>query len=187
MQNVTSPIKQALELRAEKYSGRQNDVLIRAVWRVWKAHERGKLLERVRNARLLSQAFTVWRKHLTQIKHREEMAVSFSFRASSSLASSVIQKWKQVRASHQNAQQFATHYHSTQLQFKMLLIWRLQLRAKLKTVKQAKLAAKYFAMRNAWRKWQEQVATKQRERKLRVFEARVLRSYLYGKPISIHL
>ncbi|KAI0693271.1 hypothetical protein BC835DRAFT_1354288 [Cytidiella melzeri] len=168
----------ALERRAEKYKARQNDVLIRAVWRVWKAHERGKLLERVKATRLLKRKWSAWYQRLAQNRQLEDRALSFSLRSSSTLATGSLQRWHQVYTTHQNAQAFAVHYHSVQLQFKMVLVWRLQLRAKLKLVKQAKLVEKYFTMRNAWRRWQEHLAEKRREQKVMVFERRILRTYM---------
>ena len=56
---------------------RQNDVLVRAVMRVWKAHERGKLLERVMAARLLKQAWTTWKRRLQDQQGLEGMALEF--------------------------------------------------------------------------------------------------------------
>jgi protein SFI1 len=193
---------QALEHRADKYRARQNDVLIRAVWRVWKAHERGKLLERVKNVRLLKQTLIIWQQQIDQRKRLEGLglargafimseslflacAISFSLRSSSTLASGALQRWRQVYATHQNAQDFAVHYHSVQLQFKMVLIWRLQLRAKLKLIKQAKLVEKYFIVRNAWNKWHNHLADKRREMKLKIVEKRILRSCMRGKLSNV--
>jgi hypothetical protein len=51
----------AMENRAVKYLARQDDVLVRAVARVWKAHERGKLLERVKAVRVVKDAWAVWK------------------------------------------------------------------------------------------------------------------------------
>lgn len=86
-----------------------------------------------------------------------------------------------MHTTHQNAQAFAAHYHSIQLRFKMMLVWRLQLRAKLKLVKQAKLVEKYFIIRMAWKKWQQKLEDKRREQKLKIFETRLLRSYMKGE------
>lgn len=58
-----------MEKRADKHLARQDDVLIRAVARVWKAHERGKLLERVRALRIIKGTWSVWRERMRQ--HRE--------------------------------------------------------------------------------------------------------------------
>lgn len=60
---------QARERKADKHLARQDDVLVRAVSRVWKARERGKLLERVRALRLVKGAWAVWREQMRQ--HRQ--------------------------------------------------------------------------------------------------------------------
>ena len=48
---------------------RQDSILLRAVMRVWKARERGKLLEKVRAFRLIRNAWTIWK---TQLKAQYE-------------------------------------------------------------------------------------------------------------------
>ena len=78
------------------------------------------------------------------------LAVAFSLRGSSALAITALRRWHQVYSTHQNAQAFAAHYHSSQLRYKMLLVWRLQLRTKLKQVKLAKTMEKFFVTRSAW-------------------------------------
>lgn len=61
---------QISEGRASKHLARQNDILVRAVMRVWKAHERGKLLERVKTARQLKQAWAVWKR---RVRHQRAL------------------------------------------------------------------------------------------------------------------
>jgi len=53
-----------MEYRAAKHVARQDGVLLRAVSRVWKARERGKLLERVKAARLIKETWAVWKRRL---------------------------------------------------------------------------------------------------------------------------
>ncbi|KIP09496.1 hypothetical protein PHLGIDRAFT_116291 [Phlebiopsis gigantea 11061_1 CR5-6] len=161
-----------LEHRAVKHEARQNEVLVRAVWRVWKAHERGRLLERVRGTRLLKQAWAVWQQHLRNLRQREASAVAFSMRSSSALATTALRRWHQVYTTHQNAQAFAAHYHSSHLRYKILLTWRLQLRVKLKQVKAAKTTEKMFITRSAWQKWLEKMKQSKIEKKLKDFEQR---------------
>ena len=60
-----------LEHRAVKYLSRRDDVLVRAVMRIWKAHERGRLLTRVRALRLLRQAWAIWKRRMEEQKERE--------------------------------------------------------------------------------------------------------------------
>lgn len=87
--------------------------------------------------------------------------------------------------SHQNAQDFALHYRSIKLRFKMMLVWRTQLRAKLKLVRQAKLVEKYFIVRSAWEKWQVKLAERRREQKVKAFESRLVGSYFRGEYLAI--
>lgn len=62
----------------------------------------------------------------------------------------------------------------------MLRTWRLQLRAKLKLLKQARVTEKQLVVKRAWRKWQEKSAEKDRQRKLKQFEAGILRKFVHG-------
>ncbi|KAI0637076.1 hypothetical protein C8Q77DRAFT_1215897 [Trametes polyzona] len=169
----------ALEHRADKHVARQDEVLVRAVMRVWKAHERGRLLTRVRSLRLLRQAWSIWKQRMEEAKEREELAQLFATRSASVLAASAFKKWRSAYGSHQNALTFAVHYHRAQLQYKMLLAWRLRLRAKLRMVKQAKVAQKQLLLRRYLHTWKAKVAERQRERKLKEFQTRVVKQYFY--------
>ncbi|KAH9946207.1 uncharacterized protein BXZ73DRAFT_86381 [Epithele typhae] len=167
----------AMEHRAMKHSARRDDVLIRAIMRIWKAHERGHLLTRVRTLRMIKQAWQVWKRRVEELKEREEMAELFRMRACSILEAQALKKWRTVHRSHQNAQTFAVHYHRVQLQFKMLLQWRLQLRSKLKVIKQAKTARKYLLLRRCFHVWSAKVEEQRRERKLQQFQLRATRKH----------
>lgn len=57
-----------MENKADKHMGRQDGLLLRAVSRVWKARERGRLLERVRNVRLVKDAWAVWGHRIQEQK-----------------------------------------------------------------------------------------------------------------------
>ncbi|KAI0721662.1 hypothetical protein C8T65DRAFT_800148 [Cerioporus squamosus] len=171
----------AMENRAVKHAARREDVLVRAIMRIWKAHERGKLLTRVRSLRVLKQAWAIWKRRMEEQREREELAQLFRTRSSSLLAASALKKWRAVFQSHQNAQSFAVHYHKAQLQYKMLLAWRLQLRAKLRMVKQAKVARKHLLMRRCMRVWREKLEDKRRLQKLKEFELKVAKRHFEGK------
>ncbi|KAI0934407.1 hypothetical protein AcV5_006256 [Taiwanofungus camphoratus] len=167
------------EGRASKHLARQNDILVRAVMRVWKAHERGKLLERVKTARQLKQAWAVWKRRVRHQRALEDLALAFSVRSSLALLSSALHKWRQVYSSYQNARAFAVHYHSAQLRFKMLLIWRIHLRANLKMVKQAKATQRFFVQRTYWRKWVAKLSQKRLDKKFNDFNGRIVKKYFY--------
>lgn len=62
---------QGLERRADKQIVRQEDALVRAVVMVWKAHERGRLLDRVQNAKLLRQTWEAWKRRLRRQRELE--------------------------------------------------------------------------------------------------------------------
>lgn len=102
-------------------------------------------------------------------------------RSSAYTASSALQTWRQVHASHRNALAFADHYHSAQLGFKMLLTWRLRLRAKLKMMKQGRLAEKFFIYRRAWKVWSVKLEEKGRQKKLQELERRKVLKYYLGQ------
>jgi protein SFI1 len=102
-------------------------------------------------------------------------------RSNAYTASFALQTWRQVHASHRNALSFAVHYDSAQLRFKMLLAWRLQLRSKLKMVKQGRMAEKFLISRRAWKIWTHKLEEKQRQKKLQDLERRKMRKYFVGK------
>lgn len=53
-----------MENRADKHLARQDDLLVRAVMRVWRARGRGQLLEKVKMVRFLKAAWTTWERRL---------------------------------------------------------------------------------------------------------------------------
>jgi hypothetical protein len=63
----------------------------------------------------------------------------------------------------------------------MLLTWRLQLRFKLKMIKQARIAEKFFISRRAWKIWIDKLEGKQRQRRIEDLERQKLRKYFIGK------
>ena len=62
----------------------------------------------------------------------------------------------------------------------MLLTWRIELRSKLKLVRQAKLAEKFFIFRKAWRIWVHRADENMREKKLVLFHKQKLKKYFNG-------
>ncbi|RDX56891.1 hypothetical protein OH76DRAFT_1370055 [Lentinus brumalis] len=168
----------AMENRAVKHAARREDVLVRAIMRIWKAHERGKLLTRVRSLCIIKQTWSLWKRRMEEQREREELAQLFRTHSSSVLTASALKKWRAVFQSHQNAQSFAVHYHRAQLQYKMLLAWRLQLRAKLRMVKQSKTARKYLLTRRCIHVWRAKLEEKRRLQKLKEFELTVAKRHL---------
>ena len=96
------------------------------------------------------------------------------------MLSSALRQWRGAHGTHRNAATFAAHYHSAQVQYGALLAWRLQLRARLKMLKQARIAQKFFVHRRCFKMWRVRVREERLEKRRREFEARVVRRYFDG-------
>lgn len=73
------------------------------------------------------------------------------------------------------------------MQYKALLTWRLQLRARLKMVKQARIAQKFFVQRRYFKLWLVRVKEEQLEKRRRQFEARVAQRFFVGMMMMVLL
>lgn len=172
-----------LDSRADRYIARQDGGLLRAVCRVWRARERGLLMERVRAIRLMKDAWRAWEDRIVQTRQREDLAISFSHRSKATV-SAALQTWQRVLTTHRNADTFAAHYHHAQLNYRVMLTWRLELRARLRKVKQAKMAEKFFASRKVWQIWRHRTQEQRREKALRKFERRRLHALFEGTTLT---
>jgi protein SFI1 len=145
-------------------------VLVRAIVRVWRAHERGKLLERVRDSRVIQQMWYLWQQRLLEHRRQEQFAISFALRPGSALAASTFKAWKRANKTHQDSLQIAAQYHTVQIQHKAMLTWRIQLRRHTKLAKQARTAEKHLILRSAWVKWRHVIEERARQGKLQAFQ-----------------
>ncbi|KAL0579957.1 hypothetical protein V5O48_002041 [Marasmius crinis-equi] len=152
----------ALERRADKHLMRQDSILLRAVMRVWKARERGKLLEKVKAFRLIRTAWAVWKTQLNAQYEAQAVAIRFSQRLNGSTTKMALQKWRQVHVTHQNAHLFAAQFYQGQLVQRTMLRWRLALFKRLKLAKKARMAERYLLLRRYWEvmkhKYRERIA-----------------------------
>jgi protein SFI1 len=167
---------------------------------VWKAHERGHLLERLQNTRLLSQAWEAWKKRLRHQRGLEGLstgllflvlyrlthwlvaaALAFAQHSQIRVTSSALRVWHQRLAMQQGAHAFAVQYANVQLKFRLLYKWRVQLRAHLKLFREAKIANKFFVMRRAWRRWVDMAEARGRENRLREWNKRRAGKLFAGK------
>ncbi|KAK0197165.1 hypothetical protein F5146DRAFT_1099463 [Armillaria mellea] len=122
-----------MESRADKHLARQDDVLLRAV-------TRGRLLERVKAARLVQKYL------LGEQQAREEIASTFYAR-STLTTRKTFHTWRQVLSTHQNSHLFAVQYHSSHLRSQMLLIWRIRWHKQLKMMKKSRLTDNFVVTR----------------------------------------
>ncbi|KAJ8078611.1 hypothetical protein PM082_012894 [Marasmius tenuissimus] len=139
-----------LERRADKHIMRQDSILLRAVMRVWKARERGKLLEKVKAFRLIRNGWAIWKTHLKTQYEAQAAAIRFSQRMNNATNKMALQRWREVYATHQNAQTYAMQFYQTQLVQRSVLRWRLELFKRLKLAKKARLAERYLLLRRYW-------------------------------------
>ncbi|KIM62097.1 hypothetical protein SCLCIDRAFT_15938 [Scleroderma citrinum Foug A] len=168
----------AMERRADKHVARQDDVLVRAVTRVWKARERGKLLERVRDLRLLKNVWSTWQERIRQLKHLHDYALAFSMRSNSYVVASALRQWHQVYTIYQNRYTFAIQHHQAHVQYNAIVMWRIQLRTKLKLLKHARMVEKFFVQRRILKSWRCKLEMKKRSEKLRILETQKLQVYM---------
>lgn len=114
-----------------------------------------------------------------------DLATTFYQRGSSTVVSTALRQWRGAYITHRNATTFAAHYHSAQLQYRALLTWRLQLRARLKMIKQARIAQKFFVQQRYFRLWLVRVKEERLEKRRREFEARVTQRYFVGMRFRV--
>lgn len=186
-----------MENRALKHISRQDDLLVRAVFRVWKARRQGKTVERLKASNLVYAAWSVWKQRLQQqshnngtvpslnysmlISYRVGLALAFAMRSDSSSMVSLFHRWRQVYSTHRDAYLVAIQCDSEQICYKAILVWRMKLREKLKMVRLAKMAVNFFATRRAWKTWHEAMNQKATERRLAEFDKQRIRRVFCSK------
>ncbi|KAG6854332.1 hypothetical protein C0991_008227 [Blastosporella zonata] len=161
------PHGQTFESRALKHVARQDAILLRAVYRIWKVRSQGKALEQVKKLNLMYAALSVWKQQLLQQRHNNNLAVDFARSKSSAVVSS-FRKWQEKLGIYRSAHLVAVQYHSEQLYPKALLIWRIKLRDKRKMARRARDLDYYFSTRRAWRAWKVIMKGRMVEKRLRL-------------------
>ncbi|KAL1692309.1 hypothetical protein GGG16DRAFT_90188 [Schizophyllum commune] len=159
-----------MENKARKQLALRDEIMMRAIWRVWKAGERGRLLERVRSSRLVSNAFAVWQQRLAQQRELEARALAFYSRPASSSAVLALKTWRQHYQTHTNANAYAVKYHASQLKFNAFRQWCRAIHDHAKDNRRARKANKLLTTRRAWQMWREKLAERARLRKLAELE-----------------
>ncbi|KAF5391431.1 hypothetical protein D9757_002037 [Collybiopsis confluens] len=161
---------QNLESRVNKHMSRQDDVLLRAVMRVWKAHERGKLLEKVKAFRLTKIAWMVWKSRMNDQQTFEDLALRFSTRHYSLVARRVFLSWQQALSSHREMNLAARHFLTQITLRRAVLQWRLHLHEQLKMSRKARIADRFFILRTAWSDFKNKFRERTAAKKLQAFE-----------------
>ncbi|KAF8326021.1 uncharacterized protein EI90DRAFT_3018764 [Cantharellus anzutake] len=154
---------------------RQNGLLLRAVFRVWVAKERGALLVRIRQTRLVLHALRTWHEKCRCIKRLNANATAFLESRSLLLFKEAYHHWHSrlvaLNASLASAQVYYTHH----LMVRKLHTWRAQRKFELRRVKQARIARRWFIKRACWSKWRGALEEKNRGRRLQTWNQGLLR------------
>ncbi|TDL27501.1 hypothetical protein BD410DRAFT_714677 [Rickenella mellea] len=146
---------------------------MRAVMHVWVARERGTLLQRVRDTRLVCLTIYV---PCMLIHTRADQAQAFQRRTSSSVMTAVMHQWYQTRATHLNAYRFAARYYEDQLLYITVHLWRVKLRVKLRMTKQARIVRQFLLLNHALNVWRKKV---KRQRALKLLELKLIARTFY--------
>ncbi|KAJ8520415.1 hypothetical protein ONZ45_g2769 [Pleurotus djamor] len=165
-----------LDNRADKHVHRQDDILLRAVMRVWKARERGQLLQRVKSMRILRKGWVDWMRAVDIQRQREAQADAFSRRLTSYDAKSALIKWRRSIVNLRSTEDLADQHYIRSVYHTSFQAWRAHLREKLKLQRQARMVEKHLTVRRAWTRWQEKLAEKRREKRLRAFATKQLQT-----------
>jgi len=106
--------------------------------------------------------------------------MAFSMRSNSYVVASALRQWHQMYTIHQNRYAFAIQHHQARVQYNALVMWRIQLRTKLKLLKHARMVEKFFVQRRMLKSWRCKLEMKKRLEKLRVLEIQKLQVYMTG-------
>lgn len=102
-------------------------------------------------------------------------------RSDSYTVSSALRTWHQVYTIYQNRRAFAVQRNLARVQYDALLKWRIQLRAKMKLLKQARFVENFILQRRILKAWKVKFEERQRQKKLEHLEIRRLRTFMTGK------
>lgn len=101
-------------------------------------------------------------------------------RSNSYVVASALRQWRQVYTIYQNRYTFAIQHHQAHVQYNAIVMWRIQLRTKLKLLKHARMVEKFFVQRRILKSWRCKLEMKKRSEKLRTLETQKLQVYMTG-------
>ncbi|KDR81550.1 hypothetical protein GALMADRAFT_113988 [Galerina marginata CBS 339.88] len=158
-----------MDHRAEKYLVRQDESLLRAIIRIWRARMRGRRLEQFRLSLITQHAWKYWKERLAkEIRRKDESAIFFN-RTNSRLVSDTFRRWCEGINTHRNAYDCAVAHDDARLCGKIMLLWQLRLRENLQSIKVARWANNFFATRRAWHVWIEVMEERKRQERLKLW------------------
>ncbi|KAJ7172530.1 hypothetical protein C8R46DRAFT_1086306 [Mycena filopes] len=153
---------------------------MRVTYMVLKTRYQQRRLASIVNTTRLREAWAVWSRRMRQRKELEDAALAFSLRPNSPLARTWLQKWRKVHSSHKNSQSYAAFHHSDSVRRRTLLLWRIKLRNRHKSMSQARAVDKFLVVRSAWATLRAKFAERRRLQTLKVLELRKTRNLFYA-------
>ncbi|KAJ1310299.1 hypothetical protein OPQ81_007039 [Rhizoctonia solani] len=169
-----------IERRANVYVQRQDNILLRAVTRVWVAKTRGEQLARMTHVRLLGDALGVWRNRLVEVQALEGKAVIAIQNAQKELLARAFYVIRDQLRVHRENETLATQHYQKQLLSSAFAEWRESTAIRRKQARQARIARRFFVERMAFGTWKIALTQKRlakletqlkRERLREVFQA----------------
>ncbi|CAE6428048.1 unnamed protein product [Rhizoctonia solani] len=149
-----------IERRANVYLQRQDNILLRAVTRVWAAKARGEQLARINRAQLVRDALGVWRNRLVEVQALEDKAVLAIQNSQKELLARAFYVIRdQLRVHHEN-EVLATSHYRKQLLSSAFAEWRESTAVRRKQARQARIARRFFVERAAFGVWKAALTQK---------------------------
>ncbi|KAH7340364.1 Sfi1 spindle body protein-domain-containing protein [Rhizoctonia solani] len=142
-----------LERRANLYLQRQDNILLRAVTRVWVAKARGEQLARITRAQLLRDALGVWRNRLIGVQALDGKAVMAIQNAQKELLARAFHVIRDQLRVHREDEISATRHYQKQLLVSAFAEWRESTAVRRKQARQARIARRFFVERMAFGVW----------------------------------
>ncbi|CAE6460315.1 unnamed protein product [Rhizoctonia solani] len=149
-----------LERRANLYLQRQDNILLRAVTRVWAAKARGEQLVRITRAQLLRDALGVWRNRLVGVQALDGKVVMAIQNAQKELLARAFYVIRDQLRAHREDEVSATRHYQKQLLVSAFAEWRESTAVRRKQARQARIARRFFVERMAFSAWKTALTQK---------------------------
>ncbi|EAU88597.2 hypothetical protein CC1G_04303 [Coprinopsis cinerea okayama7 len=159
----------AMERRADRQLAKSDIVFLFALMKIWKDKVNGNVLERRRILRTKHSVLEAWERKLHQRQADYALADRFSQRPGLAIVINCFAQWRHAYHELQSVLRMADTLYNDNTMAKVIMTWRKGLRNKLKMIKMARAAHKYFLTRQMYARWKEKVEERKRERLLQVY------------------
>lgn len=136
---------------------------VRTCLHAWIASERGRLLLRVREDRIVRRAFGQIQANVKRKCEREQQAIAFAERRDHCHQHQIFSRWREVTADKATAELRAELVHDENQVKSALRKWASAAVKVREDTTRADKAQVFFALRTAWSAWQGALAIKKQE------------------------